>query len=165
MEKKSIFISLHICCFLKTAALRASGWVFDRRRARTSVQSVVSNIFLSSNHNRVIDRLYPGGTGGRGSSPEVCVHKCDKWRKGPWGCVCLTWVEIQSEYPVFSVRYVSSTKNSPLNPELGCFQCSRDDETAPILTVHSVCVSITCPLRKRLFVIGDKVGSASCTIT
>lgn len=42
MEKKSIFISLPICCFQKTAALCGFSQVIDYQQICTSIQSFIS---------------------------------------------------------------------------------------------------------------------------
>lgn len=41
-KKKSIFISLPICCFLKTAALCGFSQVIDYQQICTSIQSLIS---------------------------------------------------------------------------------------------------------------------------
>lgn len=43
MEKKSIFISLPICCFQKTAALCGFSQIVDYQQIRTSIQSFISS--------------------------------------------------------------------------------------------------------------------------
>lgn len=56
MEKKSIFISLPICCFQKTAALCGFSQIIDYQQICASVQSFISSFikklfFFLSSHN------------------------------------------------------------------------------------------------------------------
>lgn len=48
-KKKSIFISLPICCFQKAAALCGFSQVVDNQQGRTSIQSSISS---SMNYSR-----------------------------------------------------------------------------------------------------------------
>lgn len=49
MERKSIFISLPICCFQKAAALCGFSQVIDYQHRRISIQSFISS-FMNYSH-------------------------------------------------------------------------------------------------------------------
>lgn len=120
MEKKSIFISLPVWRFQKTAALRVSGRVSDP--PAHPFNHMLANAFVFVGKLQQIarrDRLDSVGF----PFLSFVYNICDNWqKKGPRGRVCLTLAWIELGYPMFPSKASLLPKTALQILNIGCFE-------------------------------------------